>query len=338
MNFRHLPVVVMLISITFSAYTQIDTIITFDENILVGKLKNMDRGVATFETSYSDKDFKIEWNGIQFIKTETEHLLTTAEGHRHLGRMESDSLGNVSIVTGDGRVFVVEMSSIVLLSEVERDFWSRLYYSIEFGFSFTKARNLTQFTSRSSLGYVAETWSTGGSFNTLQSSQDSTEDISRSDGEVNFRYFLPKDWYLTSQVNFLSNSEQKLELRTNLKFGLGKFLLHTNRSYWGFSGGGAYNIERFTSEDPERISWEGYFGSELNLYDIGDLSLLTNIVAYPSITEAGRWRADGQFDLKYDFPLDFYIKLGFSFNYDNRPVEGASETDYVFQTTLGWEL
>ena len=82
---------------------------------------------------------------------------------------------------------------------------------------------------------------------------------------------------------------------------------------------------------------EGFFGTELNLYDIGDLSLVTKVIAYPSFTESGRWRTDFNFDAKYDLPLDFYIKAGLTLNYDNRPVEGASETDYVFQTGFGWE-
>ena len=38
----------------------------------------------------------------------------------------------------------------------------------------------------------------------------------------------------------------------------------------------------------DKNSFEGYFGSELNLYDIGDLSILTKAVAYPvSLSLAG---------------------------------------------------
>jgi hypothetical protein len=61
----------------------------------------------------------------------------------------------------------------------------------------------------------------------------------------------------------------------------------------------------------DKNSLEGYFGSELNLYDIGDLSILTKAVAYPSITESGRWRADFVFDTKYDLPLGFLYQIGF---------------------------
>ena len=76
---------------------------------------------------------------------------------------------------------------------------------------------------------------------------------------------------------------------------------------------------------------------ELNLFDIGDLSLLTHATGYPSLTEAGRFRLDFKFDLKYDLPLDFYIKTGTTVNYDSQPVAGGSDLDYVIQTGIGWE-
>ena len=121
------------------------------------------------------------------------------------------------------------------------------------------------------------------------------------------------------------------------QLGLGRFIIRTNSSYWGAKLGANRNIERYSNETEDRNSWEGYLGSELNLYDIGDFSLLTILMVYPGITEKGRWRGDFNLDTKYDLPYDFYIKIGLTFNYDNRPAEGASETDYIIQTGLGWE-
>ncbi|WP_318641113.1 hypothetical protein [Flavobacterium ardleyense] len=74
------------------------------------------------------------------------------------------------------------------------------------------------------------------------------------------------------------------------------------------------------------------------LYNIGDLSLLSKAIAYPGITESGRIRFDGQVDVKYGLPLDFFIKVGITVNYDNRSVTTASDTDYIFQTSFAWEL
>jgi hypothetical protein len=35
--------------------------------------------------------------------------------------------------------------------------------------------------------------------------------------------------------------------------------------------------------------------------------------------------------------LDFFVKMGVSVNYDNRPAGDAPETDYVFNISFGWE-
>jgi hypothetical protein len=62
-------------------------------------------------------------------------------------------------------------------------------------------------------------------------------------------------------------------------------------------------------------------GSELNIYDLGDVNLVFDLIVYPSITESGRWRSDITFDIKYDLPFDFFIKLGTTLNYDNHSAQ-----------------
>ena len=109
--------------------------------------------------------------------------------------------------------------------------------------------------------------------------------------------------------------------------------------YFVLAGGAAWNYEDYddiTIED--RSSAEAFAAIEYNIFDIGDLDLKTSLIGYPSLTESGRFRTDYSFDLKYEFPLDFFINLGFTLNYDNKPVEGAATTDYILQTTFGWEL
>ena len=158
------------------------------------------------------------------------------------------------------------------------------------------------------------------------------------DANITFKYFLPNDWYVFYANDFLQNDEQKLALRSTSKLGAGYYLVHTNSTYFGIYGGAAANAESFTeNSSPDRKSAEAFVGLELNLFDIGDLSLLTNVIGFPSLTESGRFRLDFKFDLKYDLPLDFYIKTGTTINYDNQPVAGAGDLDYVIQTGIGWE-
>ena len=333
-----LSLILLFLGFSHTLTAQYDSLILSNSNVIVGEIKDMDRGVLTIETDYSDKDFKIEWEGVAEIYSKTYFLITISNGSRYNGYLETINRDSIMIKSAYKGELGVGKDEIVYLKEVDKTFWSRLYASIDLGYSLTKSNNLRQLSGNGKLGYIAEKWSGNFDYSTVNSSQDDVEDIMRTDASLTHRYFLPKDWYTLTQLSFLSNTEQKLNLRANIKVGMGKFVLHTNKSYWGFQAGVAYNGEEFVESSDNRKSMEGFIGTELNLYDIGDLSFLISLVGYPSFTESGRWRSDFKTDLKYDLPLDFYIKLAYTLNFDNRPVEGASDTDYVFQTTFGWEL
>lgn len=320
-----------------SLWAQLDSIIFKNGNYIVGEIKDMDRGVITVETDYSDSDFKIEWDGIREIYSQTSFLITLSTGRRYNGRIESSSDSKVNLLLDDGQMVETDILDIVFLKEVDDSFLSRLYAAVDVGFSITKAQNLRQLTLGANVGYLAQRWSTDLNFSSVTSNQDEVAPIRRVNGGITYRYFLPKDWYLLVSMNFLSSTEQKINLRTTGKTGLGKYLIHTNQTYWGLQAGVNYNNEDFSDDSPDRRSLEGFFGTELNMFDIGDFSLLTRAMVYPSFTESGRWRVDLGLDTKYDLPLDFYIRLGFNLNYDNQPVEGAADTDYTLQTAFGWE-
>ncbi len=327
----------VLIFVIQGVNAQTDSLILNNDNIIVGELKDMDRGVLTIETDYSDSDFKIEWEKIKRIRTETNYLITLSDGRRFNGNIATLDSTLISIYSEAGTE-TVNRDDIVFLKSVDSGFWDQLNASIDLGYSHTKANNLNQFSIRSGIGYLAERWSADANYNNIISTQDDVEKIKRLDADLTFRYYLPKDWYILGQLTWLSNTEQAIKLRTVTNLGLGKYLIHTNQTYWGVQAGGSFNNETYSTEAADRQSAEAFFGTELNMYDIGDFSLLTNLVAYPSLTESGRWRVDYSLDTKYDLPLDFYIKIGFTLNFDNQPVEGASDTDYVLQTSFGWEL
>lgn len=332
-------IVAMIVAVfNASSYAQKDSLILINGNIIVGELKDMDRGVIDIKTSYSKSDFKVKWEGIKEIYSETRFLITLTDGSRYNSAISSVSNGKVLIYDEGGGEHYVYLQDIVLLKSLKDGFWDRLNASVDFGYSFTKARNFKQITSRSAVGYLADRWSAALNYSALYSTQDEADPVSRTDGGGAFRYYLQKDWYIPGDLNFLSNTEQKITLRTIAKIGIGKYFIHTNNSYWGVALGTSFVNEVFFNENENKKSLEGYIGTELNLYNIGDFGLMTKAVAYPGITEEQRWRFDYTIDTKYDLPFDFYIKLGFTLNFDNQAVEGTTNTDYVFSTGIGWSL
>ncbi len=327
----------LFILVSSMAFSANDSIVFNNGNFIVGEIQSMNRAVLTVETEYSDSDFKIEWSGVAEIYGVNYFLVSLSDGTRVTGSFASNPDGKI-LLKGEITIYEVDMDDIVFIKSVDQDFWSRVFASIDLSLSVAKANNLSQLNTRSNLGYIADLWSVSGSYSQLFSERDDVEPTRRTDASGSFSYFLPKDWYVPANISFLSNTEQKLDLRINARLGFGKYVIHTNQSYWGFSLGASYNDEKYSTEAEQRKSWEGFLSSELNLYDIGDLNLLVSATVYQGLTETERFRSDVKFDAKYDLPLDFYIRAGFTVNYDNKPAAGAGETDYVLESGFGWEL
>ncbi|WP_228850387.1 DUF481 domain-containing protein [Aegicerativicinus sediminis] len=320
-------------------HAQTDTIVLKNKDRLIGEIKKMENGVLTVETDYSDDDFKVTWLEIESVNSTQVYLITLENGDRLTATLTLGSQSNMLVLNTIDGFKEVSIDEIVYLKPVKSSFISRLDASISFGFNFTKSQNLKQFTARSSIGYTANYWSLLGSYNSVRSKQENIDEIQRTEAKLQFKYFLKRDYFILLISEFLSNDEQKLDSRLTNRTGVGKYFIHTNQVYFGAGGGVAWNNEEFSDEEiGSRNSFEGFLMAELNIFDMKNIDLLSNITFYPSFTESKRYRVDYKIDLKYDLPLDFFIKLGFTYNFDNQPVEGASKDDYVLQTTLGWEL
>jgi hypothetical protein len=318
---------------------QHDSLVLKNGDVIVGEIKSMDKGVVVVETDYSKSDFTIEWSGVKEIYSPVVFMLNLTGGRKMNGTVQSTpATEKVNITTADGQKLEVKIDDIIFLKGVKADFWSRLSASVDAGFSLSKANNLQQITINSAIGYTANKSMLDFYFTMVNSTQDNIDPTKRTDAGINYKYELQKDWFLATSLSFLSNTEQALKLRTMAKGGAGNYIIHTNRSYWALSGGFSYNNESFTNGTESRNSVEAYGGTELNLFDIGDLSLFNSVFVYPSLTESGRLRADFKIDTKYDLPHDFYIKLGLTLNYDNRPAVDGKESDYVVFFNIGWEL
>jgi hypothetical protein len=327
----------ILLFVAQTMAAQVDSLYFKSGEFMIGEIKSMDKGILKVETDYSDSDFKIEWDKLIGIRTTTQFMITLSDGRKYYGTMKSASDTTIQFSTKYATELVISNEQIVSLIPFDDKFLDRLSADISLGVDLAKAQNLFSFTTRSSLGYRAEKWDTDVSFYSLRSSQDSVETIKRTEAVLNFRYVLPRQFYAIATVSGLSNTEQKLDLRLNTQLGLGNFLVRTGSMYWGAKLGVNRNLEHYSNETEDHASWEGFLGTEVNLFDMGDVSMLFLIVVYPSITDPGRLRTDSKLDFKYDLPLDFYINLGASLNSDNRPAADAGKIDYVLYTGFGWE-
>ena len=319
-----------------SIMAQSDSLVFSGKNIITGEIKKMEIGVLEIDVPYDDDNFKIKWLSVKEIYTKSKFTISTGK-KIYEGRLASVSENKVKIFDSDSIYLTCNLDDIVYFTQFKDKFKDRFDALVELGFNFTKAQNLAQFSSRSSIRYKTNKSKYEVSYNFIRSSQSDAETIKRSDGLLNYNRILFRKWYLTGSLSTLANTEQRIDIRANTQVGIGNYIYSTNRAYWGVKLGVNNNLEKFENESDSRNSWEGIVGTELNIYDVGDLDLRLIFTGFSSFTDSGRYRADATFDVKYDLPLDFFIRTGISFNYDNQPALDASSSDYVIRSGIGWE-
>ena len=342
-NFLKIMLLCFFLLATQVSFSQKDTLVMKSNEKVMGEIKKFDNGVIQIETAFSDKDFQVEYDKVIYIHTARHFLIITTEGDRYYGSFKSkrNDFSKVVIEEKTGGQVEVNLKDIVFFQEIEDSFWQRLDVELSVGYTLTKANNNQQFSGNFDLGYLSDKTKYNlyfGMIRTFQESDEFTSTITRTNGGFIYRRFIVQDWFMILNADLLQSSEQKLALRSNIKGGVGNYVVKNLKMNLGLAVGLAWTYEDYSDDlNDSKNSAEAFLAADFIIFDLGDLELASKCFAYPSLTEAGRFRTDFNISVKYDFPLDIFIKLNYTLNYDNQPAIGAPNSDYVFQTTLGWE-
>ena len=120
---------------------QIDSLIMNTGETLVGEVKELKQGVVVIETDYSDSDFKVEWDKVNYIHTERNYIITMSNGDRYHGPLISLE-GDPTKVTVDeleDGPSTVNIIDVVYLKSVDDSFLSRIDLLMSVGYTLTNA-------------------------------------------------------------------------------------------------------------------------------------------------------------------------------------------------------
>ncbi len=325
--------------ISGSVFAQRDTLIVSNGDRIIGDLKSLSRKVMVFDTDYADSEFKVDWDEVNSVSTVTQVIVHTNANQRYVGQINySPGVKKVLMVTAD-EVLTLNTSDIVSIETFDTNFFERLSISIAAGYSFAKANSVQQFSSSASASYTGDKWKFSMAYNGLVASQEDVETSRRNSGRIKANRDVGGKGYSFFGVDLLESTEQNLDLRATTSMGMGIYFIRKNGLLLQGGAGLAFMNEKYGSPDSNRKNnMEGLFAIDFDAYDIGDFSITAGTTMYPSFTTKGRMRLNSDVSLKWDLPLDFYIKASFVHNYDSKPqTEGVDKGDYVFQTSIGWD-
>jgi hypothetical protein len=318
------------------AHAAKDVVITTSGDRLVGEIKSVEKDILTLSTDYSDSDFKIKWGKIASIESDRQFLVETFDGKRISGSVKPDPEKKAAVQVAETTLQLPEVSAV---QPFERTFWARLDAALDFGYSLTKTNSAKQLTLGGNLSYRDERNVDTLFVNVFRSSQSNAPETARWDLGNDFRRLLGSRWYVNTTQDFLNSEEQGLDLRTTIGGGGGRYLQRSSAQYLALGGGLAWTNENYTDPAlPSKDSAEAYLGTEFMTEKLKVTDLLTRLTYYPSLTISGRSRLSYRFDLDFNLPGDWYLRIGLFDNYDSKPPDGFSKNDYGWSNAFGFKF
>ena len=340
--------IVCTLTIPAHARDKTDVVWLANGDRVTGEIKQLQHGKLQMSTD-SLGTVRIEWEDITRLESDYQFQFERTDGTRVTGIIEKTSDPQKITVVGDRETVSFAHDNVVRISQIEDTFWERLQGSLTFGYSFTKASDVAQ----GNLGFRATHRTEIRSFtvdgSTIITSDQANENTQRSNLMFSTTRFRSNRWFNSYVLNFESNDELGLNLRSSLGAGLGRYLIQTNNSELAVIGGLLGTAENLNPEvsppgiaaQSSKESIEGMLGIDYSRYIFDDptVDLSAGLFAFPSITESGRTRAQLDVNLRWELINDLFWDLTYYNTFDSDPPSGSESTnDYGVVTSIGYSF
>lgn len=309
---------------------------------ITGEIQSLSQGQLSVKPDYASSSVVIDWTKVDRIESAQQFVVTDPHGVVHTGTLEGDRETKTLTVKGEDGASTISAVNVVQIDELGTTFVKRLRGDVDLGLSFARSNSQRNLTLQTDLGYQSAEYlfgiNTATQFMTQQKTNDTNETSVKSFG---FRQLRRTNWYGGGIGNFLSSTEQKIDLRSTVGGAIARRQVFTNKTHLNFVGGLAYTREQDapnTTSPAQKNSLDGALSVQYNTFRFDSMTFNTAFWVYPGITSAGRVRMTLNQNIYYKFLGDFYVRLSFYDNYDNEPVVGAPTNNLGATTTLGWSF
>jgi hypothetical protein len=316
-----------------------DVVLLKNGDRVTGEVKGLERGKLTLSTDSMGTVF-IDWVEIEEIFSSTGQAIELTNGQRFYGPLAKGEDDEMMMVRTEQGSVGVSTQDIVNMYPVEAGFWDRLDVSADLGFSWDKGSNVGKYTLGVSTELRNPRYVSRASFNTEITTQQGRDDTSRATLDALHLVFRQNKRYHAFFGNLENNDELGVDLRVLAGAGYGAVPIRSQQNWLSVGAGLAVNHEIPVEGDAEtNLEAVGMLTYDYFKYSDPERSLRSNLRVFPSLTDAGRWRATFDTDFRLELVSDLFWKLTFYASYDSDPLstEGAS-SDYGATSSLGYKF
>jgi hypothetical protein len=346
MNIRTILLICALVCTTpLLAREKTDVLVMKNGDRMTCQIKGLDAGVLYVSFDYIDGTTSVEWSKVARLESNQLFIVNTEDGSVYTGMLNTPETPvgqpvKIQILETPEKELVLESSQIVGIVGTSEKFWQRFNGEISFGVTYSKGNQATQYTFGSEALYLRERWSALTRYNSNLSSSSGTSASTRNSLDFSGRHLLPWNKYFYAGLGgLLQSSAQGITLQTTVGGGLGRYLKDTNRTKISVLGGIAWQS---TTYKPSVVPVgtqnlvAAAIAADVNLFKFSKTNLGITATLFPGLSELGRVRFNT--NATYYVKLTSNLKWNVSFygNWDNRPPNGFSSSDYGSSSGLSW--
>jgi len=305
------------------------------------EIKNLQRGKLTVK-SIGFGTIAIEWDKIAHIESAHPYQLELHSGTRYLGAIEPGAEdGKLEIATLAGTTRL-DLSRIVSIYAVEATFWQRLDGSVDIGYDFTQASTATGWSLGAEAKYLTKHAETHTSLDSLYRTQDGADPVNRQNISVTHVRYIGERWFGTGLGQGERNANQALEFRGLLGVGIGRRVLHTNRTAISLLGAAAFSKENYTDTD-FLTKAEAIAGFLFDTYRFNspEVQFTVSAFLYPNLDFSGRYRFRSDGNVRLELFKDLFWQLSYFESFDSDPPSASTlaiRNDFGLATSFGWSF
>jgi hypothetical protein len=246
----------------------------------------------------------------------------------------------IQVVDSAKKETELNQKQIITLIATSDRFWERFNGEVNFGTTYSKGNQSTQYSLGSQTAYVRERWNAQSTFNSNLTSSTGATTSTRNSLDASVVHLLPwNKWFYSAVGDLLQSAEQGISLQSSLGGGVGRYLTNTDRASISLLGGATWQNTRYQQSvvpaKTQNVAAALIYG-DVRFFRFSKTTLNVTAGLLPALSEPGR--------VRFSTNVSYYVKLfgklnwnvSFYGNWDNQPPATFSGSDYGTSSGLSW--
>ena len=242
----------LLLAAPLVARESTDVLVMKNGDRITCEIKGFSQGVLSVSPPYVIQTISVDWSQVARVESKQLFIVKMQDGTVYRGILNSVETPaghsmDIQVAETPQKKVVLDSAKIANVAETSEKFFQRFTGGVNFGTTYSKGNQSTQYNLSGLVSYPRERWAAQVGFSSnLNRSSGATASTWNQVTPTYLRLLRWNNWFYEGLANFLQSDEQGINLQTTVGGGIGRYLKNTSRTTIAVLGGFAWQNTRYS--------------------------------------------------------------------------------------------